>query len=369
MSYLPYRDAGDSLVWSQILFYPTLAMRANAGCYCLQTVASSIKVFLDGDQHQRWDGRRLECWTYIRLSLALVQRLPCGFVFIISFQYPVHSAGLQIMYARIFSFVLWVGLVSASALAPRSLCSNVSFTIPVTAQNGVYSGVPDASNAEEIVSYVAAIFTGGLSPPIGSQSVSDVFIINGLYCKPLLGNPNKLQVLVHGITYNKDYWSGLGFGDLYNWHPFANLHGYATLAVDRVGHGSNPQRPDPFNVVQAPVHVETLHQIIRRIRTSTANPLGRTFNKIGYVCTPTNDMGYAVTLTERKGWPLLRLLHRCRTRWAVSERHRRPSPDGLQLDPQPHDCRNLQPCARFCPRTSAVQRNPGLSHRQPRIRP
>jgi hypothetical protein len=51
-----------------------------------------------------------------------------------------------------------------------------------------------------------------------------------------------------------------------------------------VGHSSNPQRPDPFNVVQAPVHVETLHQIIGQIRTSSTNPLGRTFSKIGYVC-------------------------------------------------------------------------------------
>lgn len=229
------------------------------------------------------------------------------------------------MHSPIFVSTLWAGVASALTLSPRSVCSTVSFTVSVTAQNGVYSGVPDPSNAEEIVSYVAAIFTGGYTSPVGSQTVSDSFTINGLYCKPLLAKSNKLQLLVHGLTYNKDYWVGLGFGNLYNWHTFANLHGYATLAVDRVGHGSNPQRPDPFNVVQGPVHIETLHQIIDQIRSSTTNPLGRTFDRIGYVRSSTlilMMMMMALSiLTESQGRSLLRLFPRCRTRWPTSRRH------------------------------------------------
>lgn len=78
-----------------------------------------------------------------------------------------------------------VGLASASALTP----------LRITAQNGVYSGAPDRSNETQIINYVAAIFAGTFALPISTQMVSETFTINGLY----------LQVLVHGITYNKAY--------------------------------------------------------------------------------------------------------------------------------------------------------------------
>jgi pimeloyl-ACP methyl ester carboxylesterase len=94
-----------------------------------------------------------------------------------------------------------------------------------------------------------------------------------------------LEVLVHGITYNKEMWAGLNVeaGEEYNWHSFANRRGYHTLAIDRLGHGTNPERPDPFSVVEGPFQVEIMHQLITLLRTGSDNPLGRTFRRIAYV--------------------------------------------------------------------------------------
>jgi hypothetical protein len=175
----------------------------------------------------------------------------------------------------------------------------VSFTLPVIAQNSVFSTAPDPNNETQVEGFVSAVFSGSVVLPTGTQTVSDTFTINGVYCKPLLVKHNTLQLLVHGITYDKTYWSGLGVGNLYNYQAFASLNGYATLAIDRLGHGANPQRPDPFTVVQAPVHVEIIHQLIHTIRSTSVNPLGRKFSKIAYVCyeCPAYGLG-ALSLTE-----------------------------------------------------------------------
>ena len=41
--------------------------------------------------------------------------------------------------------------------------------------------------------------------------------------------------------------------------------GYATLAYDRLGIGFS-EHPDPINVVQYPIHVEVLHQLVQMLR-------------------------------------------------------------------------------------------------------
>lgn len=188
------------------------------------------------------------------------------------------------IHKHVFTSLLWVCLIAASALVPRDLCSTVSFTLPVVALNGLFSAAPDPNNETQVEDFVSAVFSGSVVLPTGTQSVSETFTINGVYCKPLLVKHNALQLLVHGITYDKTYWSGLGFGNLYNYQDFAGLNGYATLAIDRLGHGANSQRPDPFTVVQAPVHIEIFHQLIYTIRSTSGNPLGRRFSKIAYVC-------------------------------------------------------------------------------------
>jgi len=77
----------------------------------------------------------------------------------------------------------------------------------------------------------------------------------------------------------------MGFGDQYDWHKYANSRGYATLALDRLGHGENPQYPDPLNVVQPQMHVEIMREIMTaaRDKKSPVNVLGRGFKKVVFV--------------------------------------------------------------------------------------
>ncbi|KAI0995065.1 hypothetical protein K3495_g13116 [Podosphaera aphanis] len=129
----------------------------------------------------------------------------------------------------------------------------------------------------------------GILNLLTKASVSGTFNIAARYCEPEVQNParaNTIQILVHGITYSKDYWSGLGSpgagfnGDTYSHIAFASKQGYPTLSIDRLGNGDS-DRPDGTTVVQINTHVEVTQSIISSLKAGSIG--GRAFNKIIYV--------------------------------------------------------------------------------------
>ncbi|KAK3367310.1 Alpha/Beta hydrolase protein [Lasiosphaeria ovina] len=130
-----------------------------------------------------------------------------------------------------------------------------------------------------------AAFRGTPPPSSGTTAVSGTFTIVGTYCVPDDNYKDTLQVLVHGITYGRDYWAGLGFSGDLNWNVAANAAGYATLAIDRLGHGDNPQRPDPLTVVQPEMNLQILNALLTAVRSSSSptNALGHGYSKVVYV--------------------------------------------------------------------------------------
>ncbi|KUJ19595.1 uncharacterized protein LY89DRAFT_717068 [Mollisia scopiformis] len=166
----------------------------------------------------------------------------------------------------------------ASTLAGKTLagagnqspsCTDISFPVTVTAANAI---IP-------------------ITTPITFQQVSGTYNIAARYCEPqnfVESRENTLQVLVHGITYTRNYWSGDGTletsydGAMYSWIDFASKQGYPTLSIDRLGNGLS-DHPDPVNVLQSPLQVEVSHQIITIARNGNL-PISksRKFDKIVY---------------------------------------------------------------------------------------
>ncbi|KAK4161250.1 putative cardiolipin-specific deacylase, mitochondrial [Cladorrhinum sp. PSN259] len=151
----------------------------------------------------------------------------------------------------------------------------------------VFTSPPDLDNGTAIIDFMVQTWKGNMPATNGFTPVSGTFTIKGTYCVPAKNVRSKdtLEVLVHGITYNKTMWEGMGFGSEYDWHKYANSRGYATLALDRLGHGANPQFPDPLNVVQPQMHVEITREIMAAARNkkSPVNVLGRAFEKVIFV--------------------------------------------------------------------------------------
>jgi pimeloyl-ACP methyl ester carboxylesterase len=118
-------------------------------------------------------------------------------------------------------------------------------------------------------------------------TVTASFNVSARYCEPEVKIPSRassIQFLVHGITYNKDYWSALGFPgydpEIYSWIEYASQRGYPTLSVDRVGYG-NSSHPDPYGIDQVPMQAAVLSQIMRGLKAGDV--LGRQFSRVIYV--------------------------------------------------------------------------------------
>jgi pimeloyl-ACP methyl ester carboxylesterase len=152
----------------------------------------------------------------------------------------------------------------------------VHFTFSITAANRVANNPPSDlfSDAEAINAF--------LGQPVAYQNVSGTFGIYGQFCRPVhkAASPGarKLQLLVHGSTYNHTYWSALqeppasAHSEL-SWIDAATRLGYWTLAIDRLGQGYS-SKPDPVTVVQDPVQTQLLHLLARRIRDDDVLGIG-----------------------------------------------------------------------------------------------
>lgn len=93
----------------------------------------------------------------------------------------------------------------------------------------------------------------------GKATVSGNYKIGVTLCTPV-GNdkPSGVQFLTHGVGFDRTYWD---FAAGYSYIDAAAQNGYATFSYDRLGVGLSA-KPDPVEVVQAPLEVEVAHSLI-----------------------------------------------------------------------------------------------------------
>lgn len=182
-------------------------------------------------------------------------------------------------------------VISTRSSGPK--CSDVVFSLNITSVNKAVP-VGLVSQALAIISnatldVVQQLIDGIGAIVLGDVSITDTYNISGRFCEPeviIAGRQNHIQFLVHGATYDKNYWSGgeypIGFkGDAYSWISYASKLGYPTLSIDRLGYG-NSSHPDPVLAVQAGTEVQIHHEIIQALRKTTIVG-GRKFSKVVYV--------------------------------------------------------------------------------------
>ena len=101
----------------------------------------------------------------------------------------------------------------------------------------------------------------------------------GELCLPPGPTPQTVQFLVHGGTYNHDYWDfGVIDGIDYSYVNAALSAGYAVLDIDRLGDGQSSHPPSTS--LTATNIVFTLHEVIQALRSGQ---LGRSFSRVLYV--------------------------------------------------------------------------------------
>ncbi|KAH7058921.1 Alpha/Beta hydrolase protein [Macrophomina phaseolina] len=188
------------------------------------------------------------------------------------------------------ALLLHAGLtVAAPAKRSGPTCSDINLSVTISAENRV---IPDylLSGLTSTTLSLAGVeqLLNGVGNELQLALVNGTYNIAGRFCEPevqIPGRSDTIQLLVHGITYDRNYWSGGGSltgweGSQYSWLAHASAQGYPTLSIDRLGNGLS-DHPDPLLVVQKPAHVEVAHQVTQALRAGAVG--GRAFSKIAYV--------------------------------------------------------------------------------------
>lgn len=142
---------------------------------------------------------------------------------------------------------------------------------------GVAKNLNQSQITELFVNYTTGLVRNDTEPFMkaytsGMRNATHTFQISGVYCEPKQGRKSDtLQLLVHGIGFDGNYWNFHGDGvpeEQYSYAYQAAAAGYATFRYDRLGTGASQKPQDGYNVVQAPTEVGILKTIADKVKNS-----------------------------------------------------------------------------------------------------
>ena len=143
------------------------------------------------------------------------------------------------------------------ALLPLSLAGFATarqcydFIVPVTiaSRQGWFERVPAEDNLD-VAAFAAKFNRAGTNYTAellqGYQTLRGTYNISAQYCKPDQSSSDTIQVLSHGIGFDKTYWDLEYNNYAYSYVNVALKAGYSTLAIDRLGIGQS-SHGDPIN--------------------------------------------------------------------------------------------------------------------------
>ena len=98
-----------------------------------------------------------------------------------------------------------------------------------------------------------------------------------------------VQVLLHGSTYDRSYWDLPYRPSTYSYVRTANLAGFATLNIDRIGYGASSHPPS--SSVNSETNSFVVHQIVGKLRSGAVGRFHR-------VVTVGHSLGSFIALKE-----------------------------------------------------------------------
>ncbi|KAF2727412.1 alpha/beta-hydrolase [Polyplosphaeria fusca] len=177
-------------------------------------------------------------------------------------------------------------LLALAGLAAAKTCTNFTIPVSISARQGLFKTIPVESNLD--ITTFSQAFTN-IGQNYTKELLQDYQTLNGDYkisakfCHPSSGSDGSIiQVLTHGIGFDKTYWD-LSFNDYnYSYVEAAVKAGYSTLAIDRLGIG-NSSHGDPFNTIQASAEVQALNTITTKLRKGEISEISHSFDKVIHV--------------------------------------------------------------------------------------
>lgn len=173
-----------------------------------------------------------------------------------------------------------------ASLASARNCMNLTVEVAVDARNAVFNLTAPANNIE--VTNLILDFTRpghNLTEEYltGYATIQDTYTVAATYCEPDAGPSDLVQLLTHGVGYDRTYWD-LSVND-YNYSYVAlatDEYHYSTFAWDRLG-VARSQHGEAVNEIQSALEISALYNLTMQLREGTVPGVGRAFDKVLHV--------------------------------------------------------------------------------------
>ncbi|EXA48910.1 hypothetical protein FOQG_08247 [Fusarium oxysporum f. sp. raphani 54005] len=177
------------------------------------------------------------------------------------------------------SLALFTLITAASARK----CTNITVPVSLTSQNAVFT-IEAPLTGIEVTSLAVNLARQG-APPYPEQvqkgftTVSGNYELAATYCEPDAGPGKELQIMTHGIGFDRSYWD-FPYNN-YNYSYVARAvdeHGYSTLTWDRLGVGAS-FKGDPLNEIQVYLEIAALKALTTKAREGSLG-VGCKYSKV-----------------------------------------------------------------------------------------
>ena len=169
-----------------------------------------------------------------------------------------------------------------ATVASARQCKNLTIPITASARNGVFSLEAPVTNID-VTNFILNL---GQQSANYSQSVlesyttfSGNYSIAATYCQPDKGPSSVLQILTHGIGFDRSYWD-LSFNN-YNYsyvEEAVDQYGFSTFTWDRLGIGMS-SLGDPVQEIQALLEVDALKELTLLLKDGKVDGVPDCFEK------------------------------------------------------------------------------------------
>ncbi|KAL8909560.1 MAG: hypothetical protein Q9171_005006 [Xanthocarpia ochracea] len=185
-----------------------------------------------------------------------------------------------------YAFLTFPFALAGSVAAKQ--CLNITVPVSISARNGVFNiptlqGNADATTFAQNLTSIGGNFTQ--EALLSYATVVGEYDISVKFCKPDAENGTNptVQVLTHGLGFDKTYWD-LPFNDYnYSYIDMAvDVYGFCTLSIDRLGEG-NSSKADPLSVLQVPAEMSALYELTMMLRSGTLPEVPQAFSKVVHV--------------------------------------------------------------------------------------
>lgn len=176
-------------------------------------------------------------------------------------------------------------IAAASLLATAATarqCKNLTIPIHAAARNGVFNYDAPVTNID-VTNFILNIGQQGSNYTEelleSYTTFSGDYEIAATYCQPDKGPSSVIQILTHGIGFDRSYWD-VPFND-YNYSYVAEAvdhYGYSTFTWDRLGIGMS-SLGDPVQEIQALLEVDALKELTLAIQGGKVDGIPNCFEK------------------------------------------------------------------------------------------